>query len=63
MLVVQVKDSEGVEKAIKILKKKLEKTKLINELRRRQAYIKPSITRKEIIKRAKRKQQLLKQEE
>jgi ribosomal protein S21 len=41
----------------------LEKTKLINELRRRQAYIKPSVTRKEIIKRAKRKQQLLKQEE
>lgn len=63
MLTVQVKDGEGIERAIKNLKKKFEKTGLLRELRRRQAHKKPSIIKKEILKRAKHKQRLAEQEE
>lgn len=63
MLYVQVKEGEGVEKALKKLKKKFEKTGILRELRIRQAFIKPSIKRREIIKRAKHRQQQAQSEE
>lgn len=63
MLIVSIKDGEGVEKALKKLKKKFEKTGTLRELRRRQAFTKPSVARREGIKRAKYKQQLLEAEE
>ena len=63
MLYVPVKDGEGVEKALKKLKKKFEKTGLLRELRKRQVYTKPSILRRETVKRAKHKQRLIDTEE
>ena len=59
MLQVQVKEGEGVEKALKKLKKKFEKTQTLRELRKRQVFTKPSVVRREIIKRAKHKQRLI----
>ena len=59
MLHVQVKEGEGVEKALKKLKKKFEKTGILRELRKRQTFTKPSISRRETIKRAKHKQRLI----
>lgn len=59
MLHVQVKEGEGVEKALKKLKKKFEKTGVLRELRKRQTFTKPSIQRRETIKRAKHKQRLI----
>lgn len=59
MLLVPVKDGEGVEKALKKLKKKFEKTGVLRELRKRQVFTKPSVARRETIKRAKYKQKLI----
>ena len=59
MLQVQVKEGEGVEKALKKLKKKFEKTQTLRELRKRQVFTKPSVVRREIIKRAKHKQRII----
>jgi small subunit ribosomal protein S21 len=53
MIVVNVKENESIEKALKRFKKKFDKTGVIRELRSRQAFEKPSITRRaEVIKAA-----------
>lgn len=53
MLILESKDCENIDKALKKYKKKFEKSKTMNQLRDRQAFTKPSITRrKEILKAA-----------
>jgi len=63
MLQVSVKEGEGVERALKNLKKKFEKTQTLRELRNRKNFTKPSVIRREIIKRARYKQRLTESEE
>lgn len=43
MIIVPVKEGENIEKALKKFKRKYEKTGVVKELRRRQAFIKPSV--------------------
>jgi small subunit ribosomal protein S21 len=51
MIVVPVKEGENIEKALKKFKRKFEKTGVVKELRRRQAFNKPSVVkRKQMIK-------------
>ncbi len=51
MIIVQVKEGENIEKALKKFKRKFEKTGTVKEIRRRQAFEKPSVThRKKIMK-------------
>ena len=51
MIIVQVKESENIEKALKKFKRKYEKTGIVKELRARQAFEKPSVTnRKKMMK-------------
>ncbi len=51
MLIINLKETDTVDKALKKYKKKFEKTGVMRELRERQAYTKPSIKRrKEMIK-------------
>ena len=51
MIIVPVKDGENIEKALKKFKRKYERTGIVKELRRRQAFEKPSVTnRKKMIK-------------
>ena len=51
MIIVQVKEGESIEKALKKFKRKFEKTGIIRELRSRQASEKPSVTnRKKMVK-------------
>jgi small subunit ribosomal protein S21 len=52
MIIVQVKEGETIEKALKKFKKKFEKTGVVRELRRRQAFTKPSVRRRETVKAA-----------
>jgi len=52
MIVIPVKDGENIERALKRLKRKIEKTGVVKELRIRQAFEKPSITRRTEIKKA-----------
>lgn len=46
MIVVPVKEGENIEKALKKFKRKFEKTGIIKELRRRQQFDKPSVTKR-----------------
>lgn len=52
MLIIKVNEKEGIEKALKRLKRKFDKTKVVKELRRRKEFTKPSIERREEIKKA-----------
>lgn len=58
MLIVNVKENESIDKALKRFKKKFEKTGVLKELRARTAFEKPSVTRRnQIIRAAYREQQ------
>ena len=46
MIVVPVKEGENIEKALKKFKRKFEKTGTVKELRRRQQFDKPSVTKR-----------------
>lgn len=43
MLIIPVKEGENIERALKKYKKKYDRTGVVKELRRRQAFTKPSI--------------------
>jgi small subunit ribosomal protein S21 len=62
MLVVNVKKSGGIEKALKELKRKFSKTKQLKELRERKEFKKPSVQRRDTLKKAKYIQKLRTQE-
>jgi small subunit ribosomal protein S21 len=49
MIIVPIKENESIDKALKKFKKKFERTGVVRELRRRQAYEKPSIVRRQEI--------------
>ena len=46
MIIVPVKEGENIEKALKKFKRKFEKTGVVKELRNRQQFTKPSVTKK-----------------
>ena len=52
MIIVQLKEGDTIDKALKRLKRRFEKTGVARELRRRQHYIKPSERRREARARA-----------
>jgi small subunit ribosomal protein S21 len=58
MIIINIKENESIDKALKRFKKKFEKTGVLRELRSRQAYEKKSITRRTAVKRAIYKQTL-----
>lgn len=49
MLIIPVKEGENIERAIKKYKKKFDRTRVVKELRRRQYFEKPSVTRRQQI--------------
>ncbi len=46
MIVINVKENESIDRALKRFKKKFERTGVLRELRARTAYEKPSVTRR-----------------
>ena len=46
MIIVQVKEGENIERALKKFKRKFEKTGVVKELRRRQQFDKPSVIKR-----------------
>ena len=52
MLVIQVKEGDNIERALKKYKRKFERTKTLKELRSRKNYIKPSVLNREANKKA-----------
>ena len=60
MIIVPVKEGESIDKALKKLKRKFEKTGVVKELRERQFFTKPSVQRRQEIIHAVYKEQLQK---
>ncbi|MCS6934563.1 MAG: 30S ribosomal protein S21 [Chitinophagales bacterium] len=52
MLIVDTREAESLDKALKKYKKKYEKAGILRELRNRQAYVKKSVKRRNTILRA-----------
>jgi len=52
VIIVPVKEGENIEKALKKFKRKFEKTGALRELRARKTFVKPSVKRREEIKKA-----------
>jgi small subunit ribosomal protein S21 len=61
MLIINVKDGGSIDQALKTLKNKVFKTKLIRELRERQTYEKPSVQRRKEILNATRSEKINKE--
>ncbi|MCG8339683.1 MAG: 30S ribosomal protein S21 [Cytophagales bacterium] len=62
MIVVHLKEDEGVDKALKRFKRKFEKVGILKELRERMQYKKPSMKRREQKLKAIYRKKLLAQE-
>lgn len=58
MLIIDSKDCENIDKALKKYKKKYEKSRILNQLRERQSYTKPSVKRRTEVLKAVYKQQM-----
>jgi small subunit ribosomal protein S21 len=58
MLIIDSKDCENIDKALKKYKKKFEKSRVLLQLRERQSFTKPSIRRRTQVLKAVYKQQL-----
>lgn len=57
MLIIDVKDNDSIDRALKVYKRKFIKTGLLKELRRRKEFVKPSIRRRAEMLKAAYKQQ------
>ncbi|MCU0443537.1 MAG: 30S ribosomal protein S21 [Microscillaceae bacterium] len=58
MIIVQIKENESIDKALKRFKKKFEKTGVLKELRGRSYFEKPSIKKRNVVLRAAYRQKL-----
>lgn len=58
MLIIDSKDCENIDKALKKYKKKYEKARILNQLRDRQSFTKPSVRRRGEVLKAVYRQQL-----
>ena len=63
MIVIPIKEGENIERALKKFKRKFEKTGVIKELRSRQAFLKPSVIKREMKKKAVYVEKLQREEE
>jgi small subunit ribosomal protein S21 len=63
MLIVEVKENETIDKALKRYKRKYQRAQVIKELRRRQHFTKPSVKRRNEILKAQYKDQKQREEE
>ncbi len=63
MIIVPVKEGENIDRTLKRFKRKFEKTGVIRELRSRQAFVKPSVRRRDELKKAIYVQKLQREDE
>lgn len=62
MLIIEVKDNETIDKALRRYKKKFEKAGVLKEIRRRKNFVKPSISRRAEVLRAAYRQEMMEKE-
>jgi small subunit ribosomal protein S21 len=63
MIIVKIEGKETVEKALKTLKRKFDKTGTVKELRKRKTYQKPSEKKREEIRKAIRRDEWIRNHE
>lgn len=63
MLIIDVREVDHIDKALRKYKKKFEKTGVLRQLRSRQAFIKPSIKNRSEVLRAAYRQQVQNKEQ
>ncbi|MDG1822721.1 MAG: 30S ribosomal protein S21 [Flavobacteriaceae bacterium] len=63
MLIIPIKDGENIDRALKRFKRKFDKTGTMRQLRERQTFTKPSISRRAQVQKAAYIQNLRDQEE
>ena len=63
MLIIERKEGESIERALKRYKRKHRNVKLMREIRQRKEYTKKSTERRQILKKAQYRQKFLNQEE
>ena len=63
MIIVQVKEGEGIERALKKFKRKFDRTGINKELRARQQFNKPSVVKRLAMEHAVYVQQLRREED
>ena len=63
MLIIDTRESESLDRALKKYKKKFEKAGIIRELRERQSFTKPSIKRRSLVLKAAYAQTMKRSEE
>lgn len=52
MLIIPIKDGENIDRALKRYKRKFDKTGTVRQLRARQQFTKPSVTRRAVVQKA-----------
>lgn len=57
MLLIKIKDNESIDRALRRYKKKFEKTGILREVRNRMYFVKPSVERRELMKKARRREE------
>ena len=62
MLIIPVKEGENIDRALKKFKKKFEKTGMMKQSRKRKHFTKPSVQRREEIKKAAYRTQMTREE-
>lgn len=62
MIIINIKENESIDRALKRFKKKFEKTGILRELRSRTSFEKPSVSRRSEIIRAAYRQRMRNQE-
>ncbi|MFK7899441.1 MAG: 30S ribosomal protein S21 [Cyclobacteriaceae bacterium] len=61
MIIINVKENETVDRALKRFKKKFEKTGVLKELRARKKYEKPSVQKRDMLIKAKYKEKMIRE--
>lgn len=59
MLIIESKDCENIDRALRKYKKKFEKTKVLKRLRARRTFTKPSVLRRQQVQKAIFRQRIL----
>lgn len=63
MLIIQVREGENIDRAIKRYRRKYRSTKVLQEIRERKEYTKPSTSKREQLKKAQYKERFLLEQE
>ena len=61
MIIINVKENESIDRALKRFKKKFEKTGVLKELRARKQFNKPSVVRRDELIKAKYKEKIMRE--